>query len=225
MSVPRVIKDYVIDFLCSSPEQLEGKLLNSDIVSFDIFDTALVRKCGEPQEIFKIIEETQPLAGFKRERVMAEEKARRTFGARTNLSDIYKKLEEVYGEVRSKELLRKELEVETENLIMNARIHSLYKKLQNKEIPVFFVSDMYLSSSFLAKILKDNGYGGSPLIIVSNEYGSEKRDGSLYECLKPLLKNRFPGKRSYRHVGDSVRADFFEARIHGIKSFLIERGY
>ena len=63
-------KSYLDDF--------EEKLANADVVTFDIFDTLLVRKVSHPTDAFRLIEAMLPEnRGFAEERQLAERRARK----------------------------------------------------------------------------------------------------------------------------------------------------
>lgn len=47
-----------------------------DIVSFDIFDTLLIRPYLSPEDLFEHIEKLYKLNGFKKERILAEKRSR-----------------------------------------------------------------------------------------------------------------------------------------------------
>lgn len=70
---------------------------NRKVVSFDIFDTLLIRPFLRPTDIFRYIEIEYSIAGFAEERVFAERRARATIGKReVTLDDIYGCISENY---------------------------------------------------------------------------------------------------------------------------------
>lgn len=202
--------------------KLADKLLHYDVVSFDVFDTALKRRCGSPSSIFDIVERVSGTPNFKETRIEAERLARKTYGVHTNIRNIYQSYPA--SNTVSRELMNLELAVERENLIAYAPIHEIYKLLVNKGKQTLFISDMYLSEEFIRRSLIEAGYRDNPLILVSNERGAEKKSGKLFirakEQLHKLDQTRSP---SMIHVGDSIRADYLGPRRAAISSCLIAR--
>lgn len=218
MTLKEAIKRVIYAVLETSYPKLEKDLTHYDVISLDVFDTALKRKCGEPQRVFEIVEKRSGVVGFKNERVSAEYRAYLENGARTNLKTIYKYYK-ASDELRN-QLMNLELQVEDENLIANAQIRNLYSQALALGKTVVFVSDMYLPSSFITSALLKAGYETQKFVLVSNEFGKEKASGALFKVAVEQLHM----KNNYNvmvHIGDSLRADFVGPRRVGIASRLI----
>lgn len=233
-------------------EKLAERVKQFHAVSFDVFDTALVRSCGEPHAIFDIVAQSCEVPDFARRRIEAEQRARKIHGKRTNLEHIYEclelPLEESDGTRDAMRMILKEMELNAErsNLRAKPEILQLYSHAVEEKIRVAFISDMYLPSEFLRKILVTAGYKGlensgfadaadsvsgsvagsasaeseqSQFVIVSCEEGKEKTDGGLF---KAAIEKHGWTKNSL-HIGDSIRHDLIGARRAGIKSCLINR--
>jgi len=122
------------------------------VVSFDIFDTALIRKVLKPTDIFQVVADEIGIEGFKNARIAAEKNARKLQPGREDIaySDIYSLI--------SKEIdPQKELDVEERYLTVNKECYELYKSVPS-ECKVIFTSDMYLPHEFVSKILHKYGY-------------------------------------------------------------------
>lgn len=147
-------------------EKLEERVKQFQAVSFDVFDTALFRRCGEPHAIFDIVAQSCEVSDFVRRRIEAEQCARKIHGKRTNLEHIYEclelPLEKSDGTRDAMRMILKEMELNAErsNLRAKPEILRLYRQAAEAGIRVAFISDMYLPSEFLRKILVTAGYKG-----------------------------------------------------------------
>ena len=147
-------------------KKLADQVKQFQAVSFDVFDTALVRSCGEPHAIFDIVAQSCEVPDFARRRIEAEQRARKIHGKRTNLEHIYEclelPLEESDGTRDAMRMILKEMELNAErsNLRAKPEILQLYSHAVEEKIRVAFISDMYLPSEFLRKVLVTAGYKG-----------------------------------------------------------------
>lgn len=197
-----------------SIEQIVQKLTDFDIVSFDIFDTALFRKVEKPIDVFDIMALEMQHEDFISIRKQGEERARREkdyrlFTREVSLTEIYRVLERDFG--IDKSWMEREIELELSLSEANPFIFRIYKSVLAAGKTVLFTSDMYLEEAVLEKMLKKNGYDEYEKIYVSNAYGKCKGDGSLQRV---VLDNN-PGKRII-HIGDNMRADVIQSQKAGM---------
>lgn len=195
--------------------------------SFDIFDTVLVRKCGNAANLFYLLackvyinDESQREA-FYHWRCQAETIAKKKFNREPSLKDIYSVFDkESFKDVDPDKILLTELELEKENLIPNWKVCSKLKESKD----YIFISDMYLPSSFLIEILcsyellKNNNNKNA--IFVSCEYNSTKATGTLYDAVKQKL-----GIKTWTHYGDNAWSDIKQAKKKGIKAIKINSNF
>lgn len=167
------------------------------VVSLDVFDTALLRTVYLPTDIFKLVEQ-DVCRDFYTKRKEAENKAREKNMFYT-IYDIYKFLPDFDPEI--------EIKTELNNCKANPKILELYK--QNPENYVF-ISDMYLPSKVIKKMLEKIGYE-NPRVFVSCEMKAIKFDGSLFRKVQDIL-----GKRIQKHYGDNYNVDIEGAKKAGI---------
>lgn len=220
------LKKAIVHTIHSYPKtdfsKLETELMGYEVISFDIFDTALKRRCGTPSAIFDIVEQRSGIAGYAHKRVAAEQSARRAKGKYTQLSDIYECYET--SEDERCRLMTLELEAERENLVANKPILQMYKHLIEADKHVIFISDMYLPASFIGRVLAEEGYEAYDFLLVSGELGLEKSDGKLFaKAIRQFPDYRIPRSASVIHVGDSIRADWLGPKRVGFSSRLIAR--
>lgn len=194
----------------------------SQLASFDIFDTTLIRKCGSPENIFYLLaHKLYPNDKAKREdfivwRKGAESEARRRApGKDVTIEDIYSSDElKGFGEYTSAQLIEAEKSIEAENLIANLAIRDVICKKRTQGYKICFISDMYMPSDFLKKVLEKEGcINHDEEVYVSCEWNARKSNGALYRKLKEELK-----PQQWEHFGDHPVSDYKMAKRHGIKA-------
>lgn len=202
------------------------KLNNPDIriVSFDVFDTLAMRSVDEPTDIFiKMGERKEVLKSFgssihfKNMRVQAEKEARKVNLSVEDitLNQIYKKLP--VNKSEASKLMKIELEVENDNLHINPQIENWIELAVKNRKKVILVSDMYLSSNHIEKIVisKLRKPQSISKIYVSSEYKKTKHFGTLYPT---ILKEEKVKSKNILHIGDNERSDIFMASSSKIES-------
>lgn len=192
-----------------------------EAVSFDIFDTLLMRKVLYPRDVFSlldsVLEDSYPFC-FSAERMCAERELSET-GSPT-LRDIYSRLARKWelSQEKMECLLKMELEMERRVLTPRYKMVDIYEKCLQMGKRVYLVSDMYLPSDILAELLELYHIKGYEKIIVSCEYGCEKRNG-LFSILKKELENK-----KCIHIGDNIEADIEPAGKFDLEAFHIMSG-
>lgn len=199
-------------------QKLKKQINKHQIISFDIFDTLLVRPYIEPINLFDHIEQVFQIRGFSKERQRAEVRARE------NSSNEEISLNEIYCNIHSKykSLKQRELEFEKQMLQTNPQILKIfeYAKIMGKTIII--TSDMYLPKQFLESILKEKGIFGWNNFYLSSELNKTKRSGNLYKHILDEL-NVKPNK--ILHIGDNKHSDEKMAQKNGIKTFLVPKNF
>jgi hypothetical protein len=168
-------------FVATDARTLFARLAQLDVLSLDIFDTALLRRVADPTTVFSLVEASDPcLAGFADLRVWAELEARRLATEAGRSPEIG--LDEIYDVVARKlqlsaadriPLQTLELQSERNVLVANPVVLTWYERARALAKRVIFVSDMYLPATFLAEVLEASGYA-DPEVYVSNTYGVGK---------------------------------------------------
>lgn len=192
-------------------EKLLHKVHCSEIVSFDIFDTLLLRNVCEPKDIFKIVEDEYNLKynnniDFSYIRIQCEKEARE----KSELEDI--DIDTIYECIEKRLdsnqcIILKDLEVRIEKKFIkgNHHIKPVYDYAINNNKIVFLISDMYLKKNTIENILNDNGFNGYNDIFISGEVNRSKASGSMYSYIRNNM-NIDKGKK-WVHVGDNYISD------------------
>lgn len=210
-----------IDYFKKQWNDLRTMCETHDIITFDIFDTLLVRETMLPKDIFKIVElhfdkEEWSISDFANLRMKAEDNC---YKKQINPT-IYQIYEELEGFVDcEKGVLEKyrEKEISTEKQFLCARKSMLdfFNTIKDRK-EIYLISDMYLPSTVLDEILGKCGYTGYKAIYVSCEHGCSKNDG-LFE--KFISEGK--GRRKAVHIGDNEISDGKSAVNAGLDTFLI----
>lgn len=209
---------------------LEKEIINKiddnsiKVVSFDIFDTLMFRKCQLPSTIFKIVGENSVVKdiydtaeNFQKYRIYAEENARKKH---TQHQDIT--LEQIYNELALTDDLRKqfqalELETEKEYLVPNNDLDRIIEQAAAKGKRVILISDMYLNSEQLHKtcLYKLKNIDKVSKLYVSSEYKVTKSKGDLFN---EVLKEENINPEQLLHIGDNSISDVLRANELNINS-------
>lgn len=193
-----------------------------NLVSFDIFDTVLIRKCGLPENIFYLLaNRLYPNNRALREafllwRRQAEQQARhRLPKTDVSLEQIYNDdtLSEFIG-YTPQQMMDAEIQIESENLIANPAVKELIEKKREQGYCICFISDMYLDSKTLSNILRREGcLLNDEKVYVSCEYNARKSNGKLFDIVR---KEWQPSE--WLHFGDHPVSDVRMPRKKGIRA-------
>lgn len=193
---------------------LAAVMSDYDVVSFDIFDTVILRNVMEPKDVFEIMASEMGFSDFCRLRVEAEAAARKLKDERCDtrevtIGEIYEILTDFYG--IDKSLMYREIEIEKDLCIANPYFLKLYKLLLNMEKTIIFMTDMYLPKTVIEDILRSNGYDQYDKVFLSNDLGICKGDGKLQNY---VYKNYLNGRTAI-HIGDNYNSDVKKAKTAG----------
>lgn len=199
----------------SLEQKFYNLLKNVEIVSFDIFDTLLIRPYENPTDLFEHLEKISGKENFSKKRILAERKARTKLEA----GDEDIEFEDIYANIlpEYKSLQEEEIRREFETLKPNPIVKKLYELATSSGKTVIATSDMYLSEDFLKKVLDANGYKDIKHIYVSSKYKKCKGSKNLYKVIVEDL-NVSPDK--ILHIGDNLISDYYRAKECGLQAIL-----
>ncbi len=204
---------------------------NIKLISFDIFDTLLLRMVHKPIDVFKEVWKEAVKEGITLSDLSGGEfiklRAEMELRARRKAIDREVTLEEIYAEfpdfiVRDRKKLM-DLEVETEARLCywNDSIYELILKAKEKGIPVVLLSDMYLGKKRITYILEKNGIDVSLFedIFISCDYRKNKTKGELFDLLVDRFKTISPSMML--HIGDNKSSDHDQALKKDLKHIIM----
>ena len=204
-----------------SEKDLLREIDKHSVITFDIFDTLIMRKTLNPLDVFEIIEDRLKAQGiclgnFRKLRVMAQE----TGVSHPNLHEVYAHLQEMTGisdDARDK-IMNLEIETEKMVLIRREKMISIMKKAISQGKRVFIISDMYLQHDILEDILNGLGITGYEKMYISCDYRTLKSE----ELFNIFLEDTGISAGDVLHIGDNESSDGRAANGKGIDSFLIK---
>lgn len=202
-----------------SPEQLAARLAAYDVVTFDVFDTLLLRPLARPEDAFYLLGARLGYPDFRRLRIQAEEEARRrkelaTGSREVTLEEIWAVLAPETG-LSPEEGMAAERKLEFDLCRANPYFLPVVAALRRQGKTLAVLSDMYLEEETVAALLDRCGFGTFAACLVSGERGCSKSGGGLYRLAQKLLG---PG-RTCAHVGDNPWADQRQAEAAGWAAF------
>lgn len=213
----------VFDFLSIqgyTKKELVDAISHAEVVSFDLFDTLLVRDIASFDSLIGLVEATLRennihIPDFKNKRIQAEKSL--SVGAAPKLESIYARvLQDVSGEnISAKELSLLEFNIDKNLIRARDEVVDFFISLIEGGSLVYVTSDSYYTKDQITEILQLIGIKKATDILISCECGTSKTNG-LFDVLKDNA-----GTKNILHIGDDIVADIEAAKRYGIKGFQI----
>ena len=207
--INRTIKSFYSYFACRI-EDVFNFLNRKEVISFDIFDTLITRLIYNPDDIFmlmerKIYNEYNLKLDYLKVRKEAEAKATAKKGAFCNIHDIYENMPDKklgITEKMAQEFKEMEISLELDLCIPRKDIQKIFNMLKKEGKKILLLSDMYLTSDIIAKMLEKCGYSGWDEMWISCEKGKRKDNDEMWK----LFAEKY-GTRPAIHIGDNAQSD------------------
>lgn len=190
-----------------------ARIEENDIISFDIFDTLLVRKTLIPEDVFELVEEHIGKRNYAEVRKKAEREL-----IHPNIYDIYKYIQtEFHWDSDTTDMvLETELRIEKKVTAPRAEIVELLRHAIQLGKRVVLTSDMYLPESVLKELLAYHQIKGFDMLFISCDQKKGKLDG-LYE---KLINLRIDNEKIL-HIGNDIQCDGCACEKYEIESIII----
>lgn len=235
--LPRILPS-VSDFVVADQKTLRefrAAALRTGLVSFDLFDTLLVRNFIQPMHVFDALSDHMAATApefaewFRRNRNDAQwrvwDAAKLRGEGEITLAQVYDELRKrsaavaLPGGIGLDTVMQLECAFEIACISADARTKAVFDDLVRQGRRVILVSDMYLPLDCIEAMLKKTGIEGYFRLYLSSVTGAPKADGTAW----PLIRADLKLSKSTRivHLGDNPVIDGKTARRHGIKSFLL----
>ena len=191
-----------------------------DLITFDVFDTLLMRRLHRPDEVFLLLGQRLLDLGllkrglsaeaFRLARIGAEARARETRAQAKGDREV--DLEEIHAGLRG--LVKDgvasaalEAALEGELVLVNPVVRSLLDEARAAGKATLLLSDMYLGSARITALLWAAGLdpGACGELLVSSDLKVTKRDGGLFKLV--LDRPGAPPPDRILHIGDNPVAD------------------
>lgn len=207
------------DYFNKNERFLFNEIDKHSIVSFDIFDTLIMRKTLYPTDVFELVSQKidKKLSvkfDFVKERIFAE---KQILIQNPTFDLIYNNLQKNVNITNTEKEYLKKLEFELERSVISPRKKMIEFLNYSKDIgkDVYLVSDMYYTKGKLEELLITNGIQGYKELLISCEHGNTKSE-NLFKKLKGYI-----GEQSCIHIGDNYEADIISAKRNNITPFEI----
>lgn len=190
-------------------------LLKYDVISFDIFDTLILRPFANPTDLFYVLANRLNILNFHTIRINAEKEARaesmqKNGNHEITIYDIYEKINRKTG-LSVEKGVEAELQAELDFCFANPYMKRVFDILIDQGKNIIITSDMYLPVDLMTQLLESCGYSGYSELYVSCDYSCNKRNGGLYKNILRKHKNE-----SFVHVGDNATSDIDVPRKMGL---------
>lgn len=200
-------------------KKIKHKIDKSKVVSFDIFDTLLVRPYINPNDLFDHLGILENVLNFRelREKAFndAISKYRNGDIEEVTLSQIYEFIPHEYQYLKDKEL-----ELENYILRVNEEIFEVYNYALSKNKQIIIISDMFLPQEFIENILAKRGYKNYYKLFLSSTCKKLKSTGNLFDLVLKDLKIK---SSDILHIGDNEYSDYKIPKKFGIKAIKYEK--
>lgn len=192
-----------------------------EAVSFDLFDTLIMRTVLSSVDVLKIVSARLEKKGiqindFVNLRLAAEKELSRDDAP--TLTEIYKRVLGASYEISPEELAELEYEIEKTLLVPRNDIVKLLNEAKQLGKSVYITTDTYYTYAQIEDILRLNKISSYDGLVVSCEYQTGKTQ-KLFCKLKELA-----GTDNIVHIGDDIVADVSNAESNNIKSFRVYSG-
>ncbi len=177
------------------------------VVSFDIFDTLLLRPTLEPIDLIYLLSEIVNKK-YNIEILKLRLSAENEIGIeQSNIYNIYDFVAQKLSldETTKQLLIEEELALENKLLSVRKDIKLVYDAAVRCNKKIIAISDMYLPKDFLLKVLQDKGLSQIEKIYVSNDFHKRKDTGELYD---EVIKEEKISPSSILHIGDNYFSDY-----------------
>lgn len=209
-------------------QQTHRGMESAEVVSFDVFDTLLMRRVLKPTDVFRRMEEElgSSVKGFCAWRVEAERVARQqapaSHASEVTLEEVYDVLCQEHTQLadRRGELLTQELQVERDVTTVHPFGRVLFARARALGLRIVLLSDMYLPEAVIEELLRNHGYRGAFDLYVSNTCRQSKSHGALFPTVVGELGCR---PEQILHIGDNWHADYKMARKAGWRAIHIPK--
>lgn len=209
-----------------SLQELKGEIDKHEIISFDIYDTLIMRCVPRSTTIFELVEEELKHAydtdlPFAFYRTKAEDEENKKGVGVPDIYQIYDTLQEFLGinDAKKDLLLKLELDMEKKYSCKRNDMVECVNYAISKRKKVYLISDMYLTSEQLKRILSFHGITQYDKLFVSCECDKTKASGELF------FEVDVSERKKMLHIGDNAESDLVNAQKAGCSAYLIWSAY
>lgn len=206
--------------------ELEEKIRDAEVVSFDLFDTLVMRRTLYSDDMAEYMdcrlqEKGIYIDDFCRKRLAAEKEL--SGNRAPTLVEIYQNVLDRSGanaasDITAKRLADLEWSIDFSLLVPREDVCEIFRETAVAGKKLYVVSDTYYGKNQLVQLLERCGIREYTDILSSSDYGTGKMQG-----LFGILRDREQSER-FLHIGDDPAADIEGASKWGFETFRIYSG-
>lgn len=204
-------------------QELLDKIDAAEVVSFNLFDTLIMRKVVSYTDIFELLEEELKNEGiyipdFARLRLFTEKELSRRMAP--TLEEIYEELLRCAGGsfLSASELAQMEWKLDESTMLERTAVCEIFRDTVSSGKKVYITTDSYYRRKQLQSLMERFHLEGFQKLIVSCEYKTAKTK-NLFEVLLGCA-----GTKKILHIGNDETADIEKAALYGMDTFRIYSG-
>ena len=204
-------------------EQVMRLAADKAVVSFDLFDTLIMRRVLFDTDVIAVAESRLRekgirIDGFCEKRQQAEKELSKDTAP--TLEEIYQSVldSSMPVKITAKELADAEWMTDYELIVPREDMAGMLTQLCKSGKKIYIVSDTYYRKAQLEKMLEKCGISGYEAVLASCEYGTGKRQ-KLFLELKTMIS-----EKGCLHIGDDQAADIEAASRMGFCACRIYSG-
>lgn len=204
-------------------EELMHQTENYDAVSFDLFDTLIMRQVLFPSDVFELVDERLRQHGimiedFPARRMASEKELSRERAPR--LTEIYSYMKNTYqiAEIEPEQMAVLEWEIDCGLVVPRKDVCEMFSSLVACGKKTYIISDSYYNRNQITSIMKKCGITKYTDVFVSCEYETGKTQ-MLFQKYREETK-----VERYLHIGDDGTADIEYAQKNKIHACRIYSG-
>nr|WP_302167719.1 hypothetical protein [uncultured Schaedlerella sp.] len=208
-------------FYKKNEKELIDKIVDYEAISFDLFDTLIMRKNLEPADLFDLLENKVKKKGILAFNLKKNRRQAELLSEGGDIYKIYSILQQITN-LSNEEcdiILQEEIECEKQYIIPRKKMVEIMMYAASIGKRVNIITNMYLPANVLEDILNEKGIIGYEKIYVSCEYGVSKGKGLFQKYKEDVIA------KNYLHIGDDRNEDIEGANKYGLNSYEIKSAY
>ena len=209
----------------SSFDELKSKVDSADIVSFDIFDTLIMRKIFSPEDVFRLLgEKVKAKLGINDDIAQIRSTIASGCTSCASIDELYELIKEQTNltDKNIEDIKKIEKDTDIELCIAREDIANLYEYCISSGKEVYLISDMYYTPQDIKIILIKCGLTviDDEHIWISCDKRLDKISGSMWKKYAGTVGNEM----KCLHIGDNKKGDIENSEQYGIESFYVMSG-
>lgn len=208
----------------SSYNDLKRRIDNAQIVSFDIFDTLIMRKIFSPEDVFRLLGSRTKELNINTDIGAVRAKISAKCDSCASIDDIYMAIKEetALSDEVIEDIKTIERDIDEQLCVARNDIAKLYEYCIESGKEVYLISDMYYTLQDIKRLLDKCGLSviDDRHIWISCEKKKDKISGSMWKEYSSVVGEN----AKCIHIGDNKTGDIENPTKYGIDSYYVMSG-